>query len=35
MPDQGHMLLAIPPKNAVSKVVGLIKGKEREPHGQG
>jgi len=27
MPDQVHMLLSIPPKYAVSQVVGFIKGK--------
>jgi putative transposase len=27
MPDHVHMLLAIPPKYAVSQVVGFIKGK--------
>jgi putative transposase len=27
MPDHVHMLLAIPPKYAVSQVVGYIKGK--------
>ena len=27
MPDHVHMLLAIPPKHAVSQVVGFIKGK--------
>ena len=29
MPDHVHMLLSIPPKYAVSQVVGLIKGKRR------
>ena len=33
MPDHVHMLLSIPPKYAVSQVVGFIKGKERDPHG--
>ncbi len=27
MPDHVHMLIAIPPKYAVSQVIGLIKGK--------
>lgn len=27
MPDHGHMMLRIPPKYAVSQVVGHIKGK--------
>jgi putative transposase len=27
MPDHVHMVLSIPPKNAVSQVVGFIKGK--------
>ena len=27
MPDHVHMLLSVPPKNAVSQVVGYIKGK--------
>lgn len=27
MPDHVHMMLAIPPKSAVSQVVGFIKGK--------
>jgi putative transposase len=27
MPDYVHMLLSIPPKHAVSQVVGFIKGK--------
>ena len=27
MPDHGHMLISIPPKHAVSQVVGFIKGK--------
>ncbi len=27
MPDHRHMLLSIPPKDAVSQVVGFIKGK--------
>ena len=34
MPDHVHMLLSIPPKHAVSQVVGYIKGK-RDPHGSG
>ena len=27
MPDQVHMMIAIPPKHAVSQVIGYIKGK--------
>jgi putative transposase len=27
MPDHAHMLISIPPKHAVSQVVGFIKGK--------
>ena len=27
MPDRAHMLISIPPKYAVSKIVGFIKGK--------
>ena len=27
MPDHVHMMISIPPKNAVSQVVGYIKGK--------
>ena len=27
MPDHGHMMISIPPKYAVSQVVGFIKGK--------
>ena len=27
MPDHVHMLIAIPPKSAVSQVIGFIKGK--------
>ena len=34
MPDHVHMLLSIPPKHAVSQVVGYIKGKSA-PHGSG
>ena len=34
MPDHVHMLLSIPPKYAVSQVVGFIKGKSAIPHGQ-
>ena len=33
LPDHVHMLLSIPPKYAVSQVVGYIKGKERDPSG--
>ena len=35
MPDHVHMLLSIPPKHAVSQVVGLYQGQERDPHGSG
>ena len=35
MPDHVHMLLSIPPKYAVSQVVGFIKGQERDPLGPG
>ena len=35
MPDHVHMLLSIPPKYAVSQVVGFFEGQERDPHGPG
>ena len=35
MPDHVHMLLSIPPKYAVSQVVGYIKGKSAIHHGSG
>ena len=35
MPDHVHMLLSIPPKYAVSQVVGYMKGQERDPFGAG
>ena len=35
MPDHVHMLLSIPPKYAVSQVVGYIKGQERDPSWRG
>jgi len=31
MPDQVHMMIAIPPKYAVSQVIGFIKGKSAIP----
>jgi len=31
MPDQVHMMIAIPPKYAVSQVIGFIKGKRAIP----
>ena len=34
MPDHVHMLLSIPPKYAVSQVVGFIKGQKCDPRGQ-
>ena len=33
LPDHVHMLISIPPKHAVSEVIGFIKGKERDPLG--
>jgi putative transposase len=27
MPDHVHMMICIPPKNAVSRVIGFVKGK--------
>ena len=33
LPDHVHMLISIPPKHAVSQVIGFIKGKERDPLG--
>jgi REP element-mobilizing transposase RayT len=35
MPDHVHMLLSIPPKYAVSQVVGVYQGQERDPFGPG
>jgi REP element-mobilizing transposase RayT len=35
LPDHVHMMIAIPPKYAVSQVIGFIKGEERDPSGQG
>ena len=35
MPDHVHMMISIPPKYAVSQVVGFIKGKECDPLGPG
>ena len=35
LPDHVHMLIAIPPKYAVSQVIGFIKGEERDPPGAG
>ena len=35
MADHMHMLMSIPPKYAVSQVVGFIKGEERDPLGAG
>lgn len=32
MADHVHMLVSIPPKYAVSQVVGYMKGEERNPH---
>ena len=32
MPDHVHMMISIPPKRAVSQVVGYIKRQERDPH---
>jgi REP element-mobilizing transposase RayT len=34
MPDHVHMMISIPPKYAVSQVIGFIKGQERNPFGQ-
>ena len=33
MADHVHMLISIPPKYAVSQVIGFIKGKERDSSG--
>jgi hypothetical protein len=33
LPDHVHMMIAIPPKHAVSQVVGCIQGQERDPCG--
>ena len=35
MPDHVHMMISIPPKYAVSQVIGYIKGQERDPPGAG
>jgi len=35
MPDHVHMMISIPPKYAVSQVIGFIKGKKRDPLGPG
>jgi Transposase IS200 like len=35
MPDHVHMMIAIPPKHAVSQVIGFIQGEERDSHGAG
>ena len=35
MPDHVHMMISIPPKYAVSQVVGLHQGQERDPSGAG
>ncbi len=35
LPDHVHMMIAIPPKYAVSQVIGFIKGQERDPPGAG
>jgi putative transposase len=35
MPDHVHMMLSIPPKHAVSQVVGLHQGQERDSLGAG
>jgi hypothetical protein len=35
MPDHVHMLLSVPPKYAVSQVMGFIQGKECDPHRAG
>src|ERR1700740_470125 len=34
MPDHVHMMISIPPKYAVSQVIGFIKGQERNQFGQ-
>jgi putative transposase len=33
--DHVHMMISIPPKHAVSTVVGYMKGQERDPPGSG
>ena len=35
MPDHVHMMIAIPPKYAVSQVIGFIKSNERDLFGTG
>ena len=35
MPDHVHMMISIPPKYAVSQVIGFIKGKSATPPGTG
>ena len=35
MPDHVHMMISIPPKYAISQVIGFIKGKERGTPGTG
>jgi REP element-mobilizing transposase RayT len=35
MPDHVHMMIAIPPKYAVSQVIGVHQGQERDPLGAG
>ena len=35
MPDHVHMMISIPPKYAVSQVVGYIKGEECDPYSSG
>jgi hypothetical protein len=35
MPDHVHMMISIPPKYAVSQVVGVHQGQERDPPGSG
>ena len=35
MPDHVHMMISIPPKYAVSQVVGIHQGQERDPPGAG
>src|SRR5271166_2774600 len=35
LPDHVHMMLSIPPKYAVSQVVGVHQGQERDPFGSG
>src|SRR3954447_18398874 len=35
MPDHVHMMISIPPKHAVSQVIGLHQRQERHAHGPG